>query len=267
MTIPALFVAHGSPTLAVEDNAYTRFLTRLGSRLPRPRGIVVFSAHWDCPDQSIGVDDQHTAMHDYYGFPDDMYKLTYDPPGDQELSEEIMAMFKQQNLFVRPVQDRGLDHGAWVILRHLYPEGDIPVIPLSVDSRRSPQEQYNIGRMISALRDQDILIIGSGGLVHNLRLLRESDEPEAWAVAFDDWIEEQLAVWNLRHLFLYDKKAPHAREAVPSYGREHIAPLFYAMGTADNNGNAVKLYQEYAHGSLSLNCWVFGAESDFGLED
>ncbi|MDP4095765.1 dioxygenase [Paenibacillus sp. P96] len=259
MTVPALFVAHGSPALAVEDNAYTRFLKELGSRLPRPRGIVVFSAHWDSPDQCIDVDEQHAALHDFYGFPEEMYTIEYPAPGDPAIHNDIIDMFKLHNLSARPVQNRGLDHGVWVILRHMYPQADIPVITLSVDSRRSPKEQYDIGCMLSALREQDILIIGSGGLVHNLRLLRNTEEPESWATAFDDWIGEQLQTWNLKQLFEYGKKAPFVKEAVPSYAVEHFIPLFYAMGAADNDRKAQKLFQAYEHGCLSLNCWMFGA--------
>ncbi|MFB5762913.1 DODA-type extradiol aromatic ring-opening family dioxygenase [Paenibacillus medicaginis] len=258
MTVPALFVAHGSPALAVQNNAYARFLKELGSRLPRPRGIVVFSAHWDSPDQCVDVDEQHTTLHDFYGFPEEVYTIEYPAPGDPAIHNEIFSFFKLHNLHTRPVQNRGLDHGVWVILNHMYPEADIPVIPLSIDSRRSPKEQYMIGGMLSSLREQDIMIIGSGGLVHNLRLLRDTEEAESWAAAFDDWIGEQLETWNLKQLFDYGKKAPYANEAVPSYAKEHFAPLFYAMGAADNDRSAEKLFQSYDHGCLSLNCWMFG---------
>ncbi|MGW8440249.1 dioxygenase family protein [Paenibacillus sp. S33] len=262
MTLPSIFVAHGSPTLAVENNAYTSFLAKLGASLPRPKGIVIFSAHWDSPDQCIGADDQHAALHDFYGFPEEMYSIDYPAPGDPKLYEEIKHLFSQHNLFHQPVRNRGLDHGAWVVLRHIYPDADIPVVPLSIDSRRAPQEQYEIGRMLAPLREQGILIIGSGGLVHNLRTLKQTSEPADWAVQYDDWIAQQLQDWNLRHLFQYDKKAPYAKQAVPSYGIEHFSPLFYAMGAADLERSARKLFQSYVLGSLSLNCWAFGQESD-----
>ncbi|MDO7907554.1 class III extradiol ring-cleavage dioxygenase [Paenibacillus sp. JX-17] len=258
MTLPALFVAHGSPALAVEDNAYTSFLGELGTKLPRPRGIVVFSAHWDSPDQRLTVDESHETLHDFYGFPEEVYRVNYPAKGDAALSDEIARLFSEHNLPYQPILGRGLDHGAWVVLKHMYPDADIPVILLSVDSRRSPEEQYEIGRMLAALRDQDILVVGSGGLVHNLRLLSRENEPLEWAEQFDQWIEEQLQSWNLKNLFNYAKKAPHALEAVPSYAAEHFIPFFYALGTADRERQAKKLYQEYQLGSLSLNCWAFG---------
>lgn len=258
MTVPALFVAHGSPALAVENNAYTRFLEELGSRLPRPRGIVVFSAHWDSPDQCVDVDEQHSTLYDFYGFPEEMYTIEYPAPGDPEIHNEVLNLFKLHNLHARPVQNRGLDHGVWVFLHHMYPNADIPIIPLSIDSRRSPKEQYIIGCMLSSLREKGVMIVGSGGLVHNLRRLCKNEEPESWATDFDDWIGEQLQTWNLKQLFDYRKKAPFAEEAVPSYAKEHFAPLFYAMGATDNDRRAEKLFQTYDHGCLSLNCWLFG---------
>ena len=260
MSQPALFIAHGSPTLAIEKNAYTDFLHRLGQEmLEPPDAIVVFSAHWDAPDQWVSTDAKHTTMHDFYGFPEEMYEIEYPAPGSPELSEEIEAIFRAHNLPYKASTGRGLDHGAWVVLRLMYPSANIPVVALSVDAKREPEEQYAIGKMLTELRQRNVLVIGSGGLVHNLRLLDwEGREPAAWAVEFDDWIGQQLENWDLRQLFDYDRKAPHVRMAIPSYGREHFVPLFYAMGAADDEQHAVKLFQDYQYGSLSLNCWKFG---------
>lgn len=257
MTLPAFFVAHGSPTLALEDNEYTRFLQNLGQSLPAPKAIVVFSAHFDSPDQLVTGDEVLDTIHDFYGFPDEMYELTYPAAGHPELTEEISSLFRVGNLPFRLITGRGLDHGAWVILRLMYPEASVPVISLSVDSKRCPKEQYDIGRMLQSLREQDVLIIGSGGTVHNLRLLG-SGKPAAWAAEFDNWIASRLEDWNLRDLFDYEKRAPHVREAVPEYGTEHFIPLFYAMGAADNDRRAQRLFQDYQYGTLSLNCWQFG---------
>ncbi|RCX15327.1 4,5-DOPA dioxygenase extradiol [Fontibacillus phaseoli] len=262
MAQPALFLAHGSPTLATKDNNYTRFLRQLGQeKLKRPRAVILFSAHWDSPVQQVTEERLHQTVHDFYGFPDEMYAIHYPAPGDLELSREIGSLFKSNNLPYQSVLERGLDHGAWVILRAMFPDADIPVVELSVDSKRSPAEQYAIGKMLAKLREEDVLIIGSGGLVHNLRLLgAEGAAPSSWAVLFDDWIGLQLSRWDLRTLFDYDKKAPHVKEAVPSYANEHFIPLLYAMGAADNERKARKLYQDYEYGSLSLNCWMFGGQ-------
>lgn len=261
MTLPALFIAHASPALAVESNDYTRFLNQLGERLPAPKAIVAFTAHWDCPEPSVTMDETYRTLHDFYGFPADMYDLDYPALGMPSLANEICALFARSNLQHLPITGRGLDHGVWVPLLHMYPKANIPVVAVSVDSLRSPQEQYDIGRMLEQLRHDDVLIVGSGGMVHNLRLLGDSEEPQDWAVEFDDWMGQRLEQWNTRELFQYDKKAPHARMAVPSYGTEHLAPLFYAMGTADMTRKAKRLFQAYSHGTLSLNCWQFGDDA------
>ncbi len=260
MAQPALFIAHGSPTLAIENHDYNHFLRQLGQEtLKRPRAVIIFSAHWDSSAQLLTEDERLHTVHDFYGFPDEMYGIRYPAPGDPDLSRQIGSLFSAHNLPFEAVSGRGLDHGAWVILRAMFPDADIPVVELSVDSKRTPSEQYAIGKMLAKLRDEDVLIIGSGGLVHNLRLIgRDGTNQASWAVLFDEWIGEQLNHWNLRTLFEYEKKAPHVREAVPSYATEHFAPLLYAMGAADNDRKARKLYQDYEYGSLSLNCWRFG---------
>lgn len=260
MAQPALFIAHGAPTLAIESNDYTNFLRQLGQEtLEPPAAVVILSAHWDSPVQLVTEDEVHKTIHDFYGFPEELYRIRYEAPGIPELSREIGSLFKTGNLPFQTVAGRGLDHGAWVILKAMFPAAHVPVVALSVDSTRTPAEQYAIGKLLADLRQRNVLIIGSGGLVHNLRLLnRSGEEPSPWAVLFDEWIGEQLTGWNLRALFDYDKKAPHAREAVPPYATEHFAPLMYAMGAADSDRRARKLFQDYEYGSLSLNCWRFG---------
>lgn len=260
MTQPSLFIAHGSPTLAIEHNAYTEFLKELGQQMMSapPRAALIFSAHWDSPVQCVSHDALHETMHDYYGFPEEMYHIRYPVMGDPELSEWIGSIFRARNLPYQVSRGRGLDHGAWVVLRTLFPNADIPAVALSVDSKRSPAEQYAIGKMLTELRERNVLIIGSGGLVHNLRLMENREDAVPWAAEFDEWISEQLTGWNLRTLFDYERKAPHAKEAVPSYATEHFAPLLYAMGASDHDRHASRLFQDYQYGSLSLNAWQFG---------
>lgn len=260
MTQPSLFIAHGSPTLAIEHNAYTEFLKELGQQMMSapPRAALIFSAHWDSPVQCVSHDALHETMHDYYGFPEEMYHIRYPVKGDPELSEWIGSIFRAGNLPYQVSRGRGLDHGAWVVLRTLFPNADIPAVALSVDSKRSPAEQYAIGKMLTELRERNVLIIGSGGLVHNLRLMENREDAAPWAAEFDEWISEQLTGWNLRTLFDYERKAPHAKEAVPSYATEHFAPLLYVMGASDHDRHASRLFQDYQYGSLSLNAWQFG---------
>ncbi|GGA52102.1 DODA-type extradiol aromatic ring-opening family dioxygenase [Paenibacillus physcomitrellae] len=262
MTMPSLFIAHGSPMLALEDSAYTAYLQRLGRRLPVPKAIAIFSAHWDDPQQLLTDADRYEAIHDFYGYPEELYQIRYSIPGDRKIAYEVQNLFQQSNLKFKTVPDRGLDHGAWVVLRRLYPDAEIPALELSIDSKRSPMEQYEIGKMLAALRDKGVLIIGSGALVHNLRLSGDNG-PVPQVEAFDQWVSDKISQWNLSELFRFDKLAPNVRDAVPSYAAEHFCPLFYAMGAADNERTAKRLFQDRRPGALNLDVWQFGG-TDLG---
>lgn len=257
--LPSLFIAHGAPTLAIESNEYTAFLAELANRYPKPKAIVIFSAHFETPVQAVGRVEAYETIHDFYGFPEEMYRLRYPAKGDLALADRVKALLDDQQIPTQLNEQRGLDHGAWVILRLLYPAADVPVISMSVNPFLTPEEQYRIGKALSALRREDILIIGSGGTVHNLRQINwNASQPDAWAVAFDDWLIDRLQKWDTAELFDYETKAPHARQAVPR--NEHFVPLFYAMGAADDSPSAQLLYRSYQFGSLSLTCWQFGKE-------
>jgi 4,5-DOPA dioxygenase extradiol len=245
--------------LAVEHNEYTQFLNRLGQEMKRPAGIVLFSAHWEQEVQAVSDVAEYSTIYDFGGFPEELYRIQYPARGDAGLVEKVTKLLRQHDVTYRLDQRRGLDHGAWVVLRLLYPNADIPVVAMSVNPALSPVEQYNIGKALSALREQDVLIIASGGTVHNLAALRfGATEADAWAVEFDDWLREHLTHWDLDRLFAYDSLAPNARLAVPPYGREHFIPIFYAMGAADNRRVAKLLHRSYEYGSLSQSVWQFG---------
>lgn len=257
MALPALFVAHGAPTLAVEDSAYAQFLRQLGEMLERPRALVVFTAHWLHPTQQVSGAAQYQLIYDFFGFPEELYRLTYSAKGDPELARSIADRLAQEGIPCSLDDERGLDHGVWVPLSLLYPRADIPVVALSVNPSLPPAEQYRIGRALASLRAEGVLVIGSGGTVHNLRALDwAATEAEAWAVQFDDWLARRLSAWDLPSLFRYKVLAPHAEWAVPT--AEHFVPLLVAMGAADDARRAERLYQAYAYGSLSLSCWRFG---------
>ncbi|MEH7108949.1 MULTISPECIES: DODA-type extradiol aromatic ring-opening family dioxygenase [Bacillaceae] len=258
--MPSFFIAHGSPMLAVENNEYTQFVNQLGKDLPRPRAIVLFSAHWESRIQQVGNVEQYRTIYDFGGFDEELYKIQYPARGDQQMASEIENLFIDSGIpFEKDVQ-RGLDHGAWVVLRMLYPNADIPVISMSVNSRLTPQEQYNIGKALSALREKDILIIGSGGTSHNLRALNWADDGRAdeWALEFENWLAYHIENWDLSALFQYNQLAPNAQFAVPPYGTEHFVPIFYAMGAADNEHKATLLHRSFRYGNLSHSVWQFG---------
>ncbi|QQE78299.1 dioxygenase [Alicyclobacillus sp. SO9] len=257
--IPSLFIAHGSPLLAIEDNEYTQFLQQLGHTLPRPKAIVLFSAHWVSGLQKVSEVAEYDTIYDFGGFPDELYQISYPAKGDLETARAVERLLDANNFASEVESQRGLDHGAWVILHHLFPEADIPVIAMSVNPRLSPSEQYRIGTSLAALRAKDVLVIGSGGTVHNLGALNwQANDADQWALEFDKWLEARLGDWNLKSLYAYESLAPSARLAVPPYGNEHFVPLFYAMGAADASRTAKLLHRSYQYGSLSQTVWQFG---------
>lgn len=259
--LPALFVAHGAPLLAIENNVYTKFLNSLGHSLPKPKAIVLFSAHWESSVQKVSNVDEFDTIYDFGGFPEALYRIKYPASGDETITKEITELFAKQGVPFEVNTARGLDHGAWVVLRLLYPHADIPVISMSVNPRLSPKEQYKIGSSLSSLREKDILIIASGGTVHNLGALRmagDNGTVDQWALDFDKWLEKQIINWDVESLFKYDTLAPNADFAVPPYGNEHFIPLFYAMGSADQEKSAKLLHRSYRYGNLSHSVWQFG---------
>ncbi|WML51785.1 class III extradiol ring-cleavage dioxygenase [Neobacillus sp. PS3-12] len=258
--LPSLFIAHGSPMLAIENNEYTQFLNQLGQTLPRPKAIVLFTAHWESHTQKVSEVDQYSMIYDFGGFDQALNSIQYPAKGNLEIASEIEALFSKSGIPFQVETRRGLDHGAWVVLRLLYPNADIPVIAMSVNQDLPPEEHYKIGKALSALRANDVLVIGSGGTVHNLRVLnwRDNGATDQWALEFDDWLAHHVQNWDLPSLFKYETLAPNAVNAVPPYGKEHFIPLFYAMGAADDNQTATLLHRSFRYGSLSHSVWQFG---------
>ncbi|WCN37464.1 DODA-type extradiol aromatic ring-opening family dioxygenase [Aneurinibacillus uraniidurans] len=254
--MPAFFLAHGAPSLVIEENSYTEFLSKLVAELPRPKAIVVFTAHWESDVQLISSAQTHRTLYDFSGFPAEMYEMTYPAPGDPELAGSITKLLANEGIPSRQDDTRPLDHGVWALLKLMYPNADIPVVAMSVNPFLPPAEQYRIGQALAPLRDEDVLIIGSGGTVHNLRRLQwGGGQPEPWAMEFDQWVNEKLVTWNTEDMFRYDELAPHVREAVPR--NEHFIPLLPIMGAGDRTRQAALLHQVYQYGSLSLSAWKF----------
>lgn len=259
--MPSLFIAHGAPLLAIENNEYTQFLSELGKTLPRPKAIVLFSAHWESPIQKVSDVEEYSTIYDFGGFPEALYRIQYPAQGDTQVAKDIQELFAKHHIPYETETRRGLDHGAWVILRLLYPKADIPIISMSVNPRLTPEKQYKIGKSLAGLREKDILIIGSGGTVHNLgalKMVSDNGEVDDWALDFDEWLARHLKNWNLEALFQYNTLAPTARLAVPPYGNEHFIPIFYAMGAADDQQKAELIHRSYRYGNLSHSVWQFG---------
>ncbi|NFV80916.1 DODA-type extradiol aromatic ring-opening family dioxygenase [Magnetospirillum aberrantis] len=246
--MPALFVSHGSPMILVEPSPARDFLTRLADIVPRPRAIVVISAHWTTPAPQVSNSAHPRTIHDFRGFPPELYDLRYDAPGDPELAATIARMSGAE-----PVE-HGLDHGAWVPLLLGWPQADIPVLQLSIQAGEDPTHHYLLGRKLAGLRHDGVLILGSGALTHNLRAYF-GDDPLATArnVAFADWMAAKVAKDSTEDLLAYRPRAPEAAFAHPT--DEHLLPLFVAMGAGDDgHGRVVHRSQD---GCLAMDAYAW----------
>jgi 4,5-DOPA dioxygenase extradiol len=258
--LPALFIAHGSPMVAIEETEYSRFLQQLGKSFPKPSTIVVFSAHWESRVQMVSEVSRYSIIYDFGGFPEELYRIQYSAPGNRDVSRQIQQLLGRYQISYGVETSRGLDHGAWTILRRLYPDADIPVVELSVNPRILPEEQYWIGKALALLRADNVLIIGSGVTVHNFQLLAVRADPKVGEIVngFENWLESHLKTWDLSALFDFEAQAPYARIAVPPGGNEHFVPLFYAMGAADDSREAHTLYRGLEMGVLTNSVYQFG---------
>jgi 4,5-DOPA dioxygenase extradiol len=256
--LPTLFLSHGSPMLAVQDSAAGRFLDGLSRQLPTPRAIVVASAHFAAVPTHVGAAALPHTIHDFGGFPQALYGLRYPAPGLPVLAQAIAKVIGDAGLPVRIAAEHGLDHGVWVPLLRMFPEADIPVVPISVDPRGDAQAHIALGRALAALRNDGVLVIGSGGFVHNLGDLdwQHPDAPLApWAADFAAWMRDRLQANDLDALADWQKRAPNAKRAHPTV--EHLMPLFVALGAAGEAPKMRHLHQSHELGSLALDAFAF----------
>jgi 4,5-DOPA dioxygenase extradiol len=254
MSMPTVFVSHGAPTLILGDSPARAFLASLGKQLPRPRAIVAVSAHWDTDVPAVSLARQPETIHDFYGFPDALYRLRYAAPGAPELAERVAKLTGAAH-----DAHRGLDHGAWVPAMLGWPEADISIFQLSVQPDRSPAHHIALGRKLAALRDEDILVMGSGSATHNLRALVRGggdSEPEPWAQEFDDWLAKTVEKGDEAALADYRTQAPGAVESHPT--DEHFLPLHVAYGAAGEGARGRALHRSFTLGNLSMASYAFG---------
>jgi 4,5-DOPA dioxygenase extradiol len=254
-SIPSLFLAHGSPMLALDGGAWGEAVSALGRRLPPLRAILVCSAHWEAPGSfRLSSAESPGVMHDFGGFPEALYALDYAAPGSPGLAAEAADLLRAAGLDAVLDPQRPLDHGAWVPLRYLRPDAKIPVVQLSLPRPRTPELLLAAGRALAPLRRSGVLILGSGGIVHNLRRLdwEGSAAPQPWATAFEGWIRARLAAGDEAALMDW-RQATGAAESVPT--SEHLDPLFVALGAAE--GPPEPLYEGWQLGSLSLTSYLF----------
>jgi 4,5-DOPA dioxygenase extradiol len=251
--MPALFIGHGSPMNIVADNAYTRALETLAARLPRPRAVLVVSAHWLTRGTGVGSDDENLTIYDFYGFPDELYEKRYPAPGAPDVAARVGTLTGGR---ASPVP-RGVDHAAWAPLIRMYPAADVPVLELSLDMTMEPAAHYELGRQLAPLRDEGVLLVGSGNVVHSFAEIDWDEEapPLAWAVEFDAWVAQMATERRHRELVEY-LDHPFGRRAAPT--PDHYYPLLYTLAVQSGDEDVTTVHSGIQHASMSMRCLQVG---------
>jgi 4,5-DOPA dioxygenase extradiol len=254
--MPALFVGHGNPMNIVSDNAFTRALATWGATLPRPRAIMVISAHWLTRGSYVTATSKPTTIYDFFGFPDELYQVKYPAPGAPVAAKMCCEAIAKVEPMVD--HDRGLDHGAWSILIHMYPKADIPVFQLSIDRSKGLDELHRIGKMLRILRSKGVLVIGSGNITHNLGLMAtEEDAPvPEWAEEFDIRVKNLLERGDDQGLINYGNWGKVSELAHPS--NDHFLPLIYTIALRTETDTLKFVHEGFAYGTLSMRCLQIG---------
>lgn len=258
--MPVLFVSHGAPNLAIHKTPAHEFLKALGKALPRPRAILVISAHFMTRVPAVTTDARPETIHDFGGFEPELHRMTYEAPGAPDVAQECLAVLEAHGIPAMPVANRGFDHGTWVPLKLLAPEADIPVVQLSVQPKAGPAHHLALGRALAGLADQGILILGSGALTHNLHEVfgggygLEDPAPE-WVTVFGEWMRERVEQGALDDLLAYRTRAPNGERNHPT--EEHLLPLFVALGAAEGVAGK-RIHSSAQYGVLMMDVFAFG---------
>lgn len=255
MTMPVLFVGHGNPMNALEENDFSRAWEEMGRTLPRPRGVLCLSAHWETDGSCVTAMERPATIHDFAGFPKALNEMAYPAPGSPELAAQIMGTVGLTR--IRPDRSWGLDHGAWSVLCRMYPKADIPVVQLSLDAGAPPDFHYELGRELRPLREEGILIMGSGNMVHNLGVMAWQEDGFAWAEESDRTMTALIQSGNHKALIDY-KTIPHARQAIPT--EEHYLPLLYVLGAMNDKDPIMFFNDRVTLGSISMRGVLVGRD-------
>ena len=253
--LPALFVGHGSPMNAIEDNEFRRGWEQSARLLPRPGAVLCVSAHWETRGVRVTAAERPETIHDFHGFPRALFDVRYPAPGDPSLARKVARLARASDAALDT--GRGLDHGSWSVLRALYPEADVPVVQLGLDTARPASFHYALGRELTQLRDEGVLVLGSGDIVHNLGAIdwRRAGGYD-WAVRFNDLVKERIGARDHASLVDYEGLGPEARLAVPT--PEHYLPLLYVLALRDEKDGVVFFNDRVVMGSISMTSLVIG---------
>ncbi len=252
--MPVLFIGHGSPMNAIEENEFSQAWKAAGQELPRPKAILCVSAHWETRTPQVTAMSKPRTIHDFGGFPAELFAMQYPAPGSPELARRVIDMAPQAS--IRLDQGWGLDHGTWSVLCRMFPEADIPVVQLSLDRSQDATFHYGLGQALRGLSDEGVLILGSGNVVHNLQMMVWEDKAFDWAKSFDDQVKQWILDGDHDTLIHYEKQGKAAALAINS--AEHYLPLLYILG-AMQPGEPIKFFNEKVWGgSLSMRCLQVG---------
>jgi 4,5-DOPA dioxygenase extradiol len=255
---PVLFLSHGSPMHAIMPSDAATAWQLEAERLPRPRAVLMVSAHWNTTVPLVGGAIEPETIHDFGGFPDELYRIRYSAPGAPDVAREVQALLREADLTSGIDGCRGLDHGAWVPLLKMYPQRDVPILQLSIQPGLGAVHHYALGQALASLRDAGILIVGSGHMTHNLRdwfSHQGSEDVMTSARDFRDWVDERVKTGQIDDLLQWELLAPQARRAHPT--PEHFLPLFVALGAAGSVVHADSLHVGYDHGVLAMDAYRF----------
>lgn len=258
--MPVLFIGHGSPMNAIEDNEFSNYWKNLGKQLPKPEAILVVSAHWLTKGTLVTANSTLETIHDFRGFPQPLFDVNYDVQGSPELAKDIVKLSLDQHEIHEDLT-WGLDHGAWSILCHLFPEANIPVLQLSIDYYKGSDYHLEIGRQLKALRKKGVLIIGSGNIVHNLsaidwKNMNTDNYAYDWAIESNEIIKNAVLTGDYKSLIDYKNKGVSLQYAIPT--PDHYFPLLYTLGVVNKNDNVHIFNDKYVGGSLSMTSFLFG---------
>jgi len=254
---PAIFVSHGAPTVLIEPSSAHDFLSDLGNQLEKPKAILSVTAHWASRIPAISVSKTPKTIHDFGNFADVLYQVDYPAPGDPDLGVKAANLLNAAGIEVEMVADRGNDHGTWVPLKLAYPAADIPVIQMSIQPHETAAWHFELGRALRPLRDDNVLIMASGAVTHNLRAFfyRESDETPDWVREFVEWVQVAISENNMDDLLQFEEKAPHASKNHPTI--EHFLPLFVAMGAGALEEPGQRIHHSIEAGVMAMDAYRF----------
>ena len=260
MSLPTLFLSHGSPMLVIENSEARDFLAAFGKTLPRPRAMVVATAHFETARPAVGADAQPGMIYDFGGFAPELYRMVYPAPGDPLVATKVAGLLDAAGLAPVMATGRGYDHGTWVPLMLLYPDADVPVVQLSVQPQQGAAHHLAVGRALASLRHEDILVIGSGSATHNLHAYFRggyaADTPALpWVAAFGEWVHQKAEAGAVDDLVNYRTRAPYAAENHPT--EEHILPLHVALGAAGEGAKGARVHTSHRHGVLMMDAYTF----------